>query len=84
MGYFISQYELYTDFSGRITFIFADMHKKHPFRVKIRHIPSSSVKYITPLQHAALQCRGCFKEKRRRSLLQVRLRFSASGSSFFI
>ena len=56
MGYFISQYELYTDFSGRITLIFGDLHKKRPFHVKIRHIPSSSANYITPLRYAALLC----------------------------
>lgn len=84
MGYFISQYELYTDFSGRITLIFADLHKKRPFHVKIRHIPSSSANYITPLRYAALQCRGCLKEKGRPSLLQVRLPFLPPAILFYL
>ena len=56
MRYYISQRELYTDFSDKNAVLFADMHKKPPFQVKIRHIPSSPVKSITLLRHAAPLC----------------------------
>ena len=41
-GFFISQCELYTDFSGRIAILFADMHKKQPPGAKSCHSRANS------------------------------------------
>lgn len=41
-GFFVSQCELYTDFSGRIAILFADMHKKQPPGAKSCHSRANS------------------------------------------
>ena len=79
MRYYISQYELYTDFSVENSILCADMHKNQPSEVKIRQCQPRSVIFcqITHTSPACCSARRCTDrpiEKRRPSLLQVRLR----------
>lgn len=80
MRYYISQYELYTDFSVEKSILCADMHKNQPSGVKIRQGQPRSVIFCQ-IPHTSPACCPTFRrtdrpmEKRRLSLLQVRLRF---------
>lgn len=79
MRYYISQYELYTDFSVETSLLFADMHKNQPSGVKIRQGQPRSVIFCQ-IPHTSPACCSAPGrsdrpiEKRRPSLLQVRLR----------
>ena len=79
MRYFISQYELYTDFSVEKSILCAELHKKQPSGVKIRQgqpwsVIFCQIPHTSPAYCYALRCTDCPKEKRRPSLLQVCLR----------